>query len=283
MDIIDFHTHIFPDRIAKQALGRLAEDAGEYQPRTDGTLAGLFASMDAAGVASSVVANIATRPSQTIPILEFCGHIRGPRIVPTVSFHPDNTLEEADSLLAAAARLGIRGVKLHPMYQGFAIDDRKMFPFYQLIEHYGFFVIFHTGLDIAFPGNLQADVERVKNLAGQFRNLTIVATHVGGWRQWDRAGMLGRLENVWTETSMTLTEMDDEAFVRILSQFDEDRVLFGSDSPWTDQQEMLERTMRLGLSDSRKERLLYRNALSLLEEKGSAGIRSGRTEASPMP
>jgi uncharacterized protein len=279
MNIIDFHTHIFPDKIAKQALGRLAEDSGEYRPRTDGTLAGLLASMDSAGIASSVVANIATRPSQALPILEFCGRIRGPRIVPTVSFHPDNTLDEVDALLAAAARLAIRGVKLHPMYQGFAIDDRRMFPFYQLIEHYGLFVIFHTGLDIAFPGNLQADVERVKDLARQFRNLTIVATHVGGWRQWDRAGMLGRLENVWTETSMTLSEMDDGAFVRILSQFDEDRVLFGSDSPWTDQREMLERTMRLDLSDSRKERLLCRNALSLLQENGPAEDRVGRPEA----
>jgi hypothetical protein len=264
MDIIDFHTHIFPDRIAKQAVEKLAEESGEYQPRTDGTLGGLIASMDAAGIAASVVANIATRPAQALPILDFCRRIQGPRIVPTVSFHPDNSLDEVDALLAEASRLGIRGVKLHPMYQGFAIDDQRMFPWYQLIEHYGFFVIFHTGLDIAFPGNLQADVGRVKNLAEQFRELTIVVTHVGGWRQWDRAGMLGRLENVYTETSMTLTEMDDGAFLRILSQFDEHRVLFGSDSPWTDQKEMLERTMQLAMPDSRKERLFYRNAMSLL-------------------
>jgi len=270
MDIFDFHTHIFPDKIARQAVAKLAEESGEYQPRTDGTLKALLSSMDQAGIAASVVANIATRPSQALPILEFCGRILGPRIVPTVSFHPDNTLDEVSSLLAEAARLGIRGVKLHPMYQGFAIDDRKMFPFYQVIEHYGFFVIFHTGLDIAFPGNLQADVERVKNLAEQFRELTIVATHVGGWRQWDRAEMLGRLENVYTETSMTLTEMGDEMFVRLLSQFDENRVLFGSDSPWTDQKEMLDRTMRLNMPDGRKERLFFRNAMSLLKREGAA-------------
>ena len=265
MTVIDFHTHIFPDKIARQAVDKLAEESGEYQPRTDGTLSGLLASMDRAGIDASVIANIATRPSQALPILEFCGHIQGGRIVPTVSFHPENTMDEVEMVLTRGAAMGLRGVKLHPMYQGFAIDDRKMFPFYQLIEHFGFFVIFHTGLDIAFPGNLQADVERVKRLATEFRGLTIIATHVGGWRQWDRAGILGRLENVYTETSMTLTEMDDDAFVRLLSLFGEDRVLFGSDSPWTDQGEMLERTIQLKIADNRKERLLYRNALSLLQ------------------
>jgi predicted TIM-barrel fold metal-dependent hydrolase len=143
-----------------------------------------------------------------------------------------------------------------------------MFPLYQLVEHYDFFVIFHTGLDIAFPGNLQADVERVKNLAEQFRELTIVTTHVGGWRQWDRSGMLGRFANVYTETSMTLTEMGDEEFLRLLSRFDEDRVLFGSDSPWTDQREMLERMLKLRMPDGAKEKILSLNADALLRAGG---------------
>lgn len=264
MLVIDFHTHIFPDKIARQAVEKLAEESGEYRPRTDGTLKGLLASMDKAGIGTSVVANIATRPAQSLPILEFCRQIAGERIRPLISVHPGNNREETESLLSRAAGLGIRGVKLHPMYQGFTIDDRAMFPLYQLIEHFGMFVIFHTGLDIAFPGNLQADVARVGNLAAEFRDLTIVTTHVGGWRQWDRAGMLGHLPNVYTEISMTLSEMGDGEFVKLLSQFDEDRVLFGSDSPWTDQREMLERTLRLEISDARKDKLLIKNAGVLL-------------------
>ncbi len=264
MQVIDFHTHIFPDRIAEQAVRKLAEESGEYQPRTDGTLRGLIASMDRAGIGASVVANISTRPAQDAPILNFCRQIRSERIIPLVSFHPDNAPADVEALLSAAAREGVRGVKLHPMYQGFAIDERRMFPFYQMVGHFGMFVIFHTGLDIAFPGNLQADVERVDRLAGEFPGLTIVATHVGAWRQWDRAGMLGRRENVYTETSMALTEMTDEGFVKMLGKFHEDRVLFGSDSPWTDQKEMLERNANLELSSSRKEKMLYQNAARLL-------------------
>lgn len=264
MNVIDFHTHIFPDKLAKQAVAALAEESGEYVPRTDGTLTGLRASMDHAGISLSVVANIATRPSQMLPIFEFSRQIAGERIVPLISVHPDNLMDEIGALFARTAEAGIKGVKLHPMYQGFVIDDRKMYPIYQLIEHFGFFVVFHTGYDMAFPGNTQADVERVKTIADQFKNLTIVATHVGGWRQWDRIGPLGKCGNVYTETSIAMTELDDDRFIKALSQFDEDRVLFGSDSPWTEQKEMLDRTLRLGLPDGRKEKLLFLNARALL-------------------
>ncbi len=272
VNVIDFHTHIFPDRIARQAVEALAAESGSYRPRADGTLKGLLASMDRAGIGLSVVANIATRPAQAESILGFCRRIAGPRIAPLVSFHPDSRPDEAGTLLDRASAAGIRGVKLHPMYQDFAIDDRKMFPFYQLIEHYGLFVVFHTGYDIAFPGDDRADVDRVGAVAGRFPGLTIVATHVGGWKQWDRAARLGPCANVLTETSMTLTEISDDAFLRAIEPFGPDRVLFGSDSPWTDQAEMLQRTRGLVLPDDVMEKILYSNAARLL---GSAG-RSGR-------
>jgi hypothetical protein len=87
---------------------------------------------------------------------------------------------------------------------------------------------------------------------------------VGGWKQWDRIGCLSDCRNVYTDTSMTMTEVDDEEFVRLLGHFDENRILFGSDSPWTDQKEMLERTLRLKIPDDFKEKMLYKNAAELL-------------------
>lgn len=264
MEYIDFHAHIFPDRIAGNALERLTEHSGEYKPRTDGTLNGLLRSMDEAGISISVVSNIATRPSQTIPIYEFSLQVRSKRIYPLISIHPENNIVEAEELLSMAKAGGIIGVKLHPMYQEFYIDEKRMFPFYDLIRSTGLFVLFHTGYDIAFPGNDQADVERVRRIAGEFRDLTIIATHVGGWRQWERIDVLTGCENIYTETSMTLTEIDDDAFVRAISRFDEDRLLFGTDSPWTDQKEMLERTLRLDIPDRLKEKMLYGNAAGLI-------------------
>jgi predicted TIM-barrel fold metal-dependent hydrolase len=264
MHYIDFHTHIFPDKIAKQAVEALAADSGEYRPVTDGTLSALLASMDNAGISASLVANIATKPAQLVPILEFCKQIKGPRIHPLISFHPFNDPDEVEDVFGQASREGIYGVKLHPMYQRFLIDGKHMYGFYELMASFGFYVMFHTGFDIAFPGNDQAEVEKIRKIAGWFKDLTIVCTHVGGWRQWDRIECLRGFDNVYTETSMTLPEMSDDDFIRHLSVFGEDRVLFGSDSPWTDQREQLERTLGLRISDQRKEKLLFKNAARLL-------------------
>ena len=264
MKCIDFHTHIFPDKIAKLAMDSLAADSGTYRPCTDGTLKGLIDSMQRADISTSVVANIATKPAQMFPILEYCTEIRSSSIHPLVSFHPSNSPEEVEEMLGQAQREKIRGVKLHPQRQNFNIDDKWMYGFYELIASCGLFVVFHSGFDMAFPGNTQADVERIRKIADWFRDLTIVCTHVGGWKQWERIGGLSRCANVHTETSLTLTEVGDKEFIRLIDHFDEDRVLFGSDSPWTDQQEMLKRTADLKISDARKEKLLYKNAANLL-------------------
>jgi predicted TIM-barrel fold metal-dependent hydrolase len=150
------------------------------------------------------------------------------------------------------------------MYQRFFIDDKHMYGFYELIASFGFYLMFHSGYDIAYPGNAQADVERVKKVADWFKDLTIVCTHVGGWKQWDRVSCLSGCGNVYTETSMTLSEVSDDQFIRLISHFGEDRILFGTDSPWTDQKEMLDRTLRLRISDRQKEKMLYQNAVELL-------------------
>ncbi len=265
MRYIDFHTHIFPDRIAEEALQRLSEHSGQYRPRTDATLGGLLRSMDRAGVRLSVVASIATRPSQMIPIFQFACNIRSDRVYPLVSFHPENPLQEVETLLQAAIKEGIHGVKLHPMYQGFYIDEKRMYPFYEIVNSMGMFLMFHSGFDIAFPGNRQADVERVKKVAMDFPQMTIISTHMGGWHQWDRLGLLSRCENVYIETSMTVTETGRETFRRLLLQFPVDRVLFGTDSPWTDQREQIEEILAIDIPDEYKERILFRNAEEFLK------------------
>ena len=280
--VIDFHAHVFPERIAAGALSSLAEHSGEYQPRTDATLAGLLASMDRAGIELSVVANIATRPTQLESIFRFSREILSERIYPLVSFHPENTLKEVETLVANSREAGLFGVKLHPMYQEFAIDEERMFPYYECIRDAEGFVLFHTGFDIAFPGNTQAEVERVARLAHRLPDLRIVATHTGGWRQWDRIQVLQDCPNVYTDISMTLTEMDDETFVNLLGYFGEDRTLFGTDSPWTDQLEMVERVKGLPLPESSREKILGGNARRFLRPSVPEGISRTRV-ANQLP
>jgi hypothetical protein len=98
MNIIDFHTHIFPDKIAKTAMDALAAESGSYRPCTDGTLKGLLDSMDRANISASLVANIATKPNQMGSIFEFSKQIKSDRIHPFVSFHPSNDTYDVEEI-----------------------------------------------------------------------------------------------------------------------------------------------------------------------------------------
>ena len=59
--IIDFHTHIFPDKIAAGVISQLSS-AGGITPHTDGTLAGLKKSMKDGGIDASVVLPVPDGP-----------------------------------------------------------------------------------------------------------------------------------------------------------------------------------------------------------------------------
>ncbi len=263
--VIDFHTHVFPDELAPRALKALSEHSGPYKPCTDGTLKGLLSSMETAGISLSVVASIATKPTQSFSILEFSKEIKSASIYPLVSFHPENSIEEVRQLLSEAEEAGIKGAKLHPMYQGFFIDEERMFSFYELLIKKGFFLVFHTGYDIAFPGNLQASIKRVASLAERFPELTVVTTHTGGWRQWEELEMLAGYKNIYTEISMTITEVGAKRFTELLLAFPEERIFFGTDSPWTDQKKMLSEFLELSIPDQLKEAILYHNAQGFLK------------------
>ncbi|RMG03254.1 MAG: hypothetical protein D6726_05960, partial [Nitrospirae bacterium] len=54
-------------------------------------------------------------------------------------------------------------------------------------------------------------------------------------------------------------------FVNLLSNFGEDKILFGTDSPWTDQTEMVNRILGLPVGDDLKEKILFRNARVFLK------------------
>ena len=125
--IIDFHTHAFPDDLAEKAVSGLGYDS-KLKPSYDGTIDGLLKSMDEAGIEKSVVLNIATKPSQAENIINWCLKVRSERIIPFASIHPDNG--NFPVIISRIKNEGIRGIKLHPMYQDFYADEERLFPVY---------------------------------------------------------------------------------------------------------------------------------------------------------
>jgi predicted TIM-barrel fold metal-dependent hydrolase len=262
MRIIDFHTHAFPDDLAEKALQSLHENSGDYQAYHDGTIAGLLKSMDRAGIEKAVVASIATKPEQVPKITRWSIGIQSDRIIPFPSLHP--LFKDFSDELRKIKDAGLKGIKLHPMYQEFTIDDPALFPLYGAVAENGLILLFHAGRDIAYPGNHQADPVRILKVHREFPALTMVASHLGGWQTWEEVieNLLGR--PIYFETSFAIREADPAVFRRILENHPEDYFLFGTDSPWLDQKEELDAWKVFDIPDTFKEKIFYKNAEKLL-------------------
>jgi uncharacterized protein len=261
-DIIDFHTHAFPDSLAPKAMKALREGAQNAPAYLDGTVADLLRSMDACGIGKSVICNIATKPSQFEPIIKWSHQIATDRIIPFCSFHPEDP--EALAHISAIRAEGFRGIKMHPFYQDFHLDEPRMMPFYERMASEGLILVMHCGHDIAFPPLRRADPAKILKVAKLFPELKFVATHMGAWKQWDEVAEVLAGQDVHIEISFALELLPPDEARNLLMSHRPDRLLFGTDSPWTDQGNALRLLRGLDLPAERLERLLSLNAAALL-------------------
>jgi predicted TIM-barrel fold metal-dependent hydrolase len=259
---IDFHTHAFPDALAPRAMQALLAEAPGIKAYLDGTIADLLRSMDRTGIEKSVVCCIATRPEQFEPILRWCGAIRSDRLIPFPSVHPGDPAG-VDHLRQIRAE-GFPGLKLHPFYQDFFADEDRMFSFYEEVIRQDLLLVMHTGYDIAFPRIRRADPQKLLGLAETFPGLKLVTTHLGAWQQWDevRRYLLGR--RIYMEMSFALEELGPRRARAMLLGHPDGYLLFGTDSPWTDQAGTLALLENLHLPQKKLHAILADNARSLL-------------------
>ncbi len=261
MTIVDFHVHAFPDALAGRATAGVERAAG-VQACLDGTIAALLSSMDAAGIETSVILSIATKPSQFPPILEWSRAIRSRRIVPFLSVHPADP--RAVERIRLAASEGFKGFKFQPYYQEFSLDEERMFPIYEAIEETGLICVSHTGFDTSHAHERKADPARILRIIERFPSLTLVCTHLGAWQDWELVAELLPKAGLWTDISYTLPFLSPERARSLLSVFPADRLLFGSDSPWADQSQSIRQLQGLGLDAKLEEAILGGNAERLL-------------------
>ena len=258
---IDFHTHAFPDQIAATAISAL-EKKGNVKAYVNGTVDGLLTSMDRAGIERSVVCSIATRSEQFQPILDWSESIRSDRIVPLPSVHPadPNRLQHLEQI----KERGFVGLKMHPYYQDFFLDDNELLDFYGKIEELGLLLVMHTGYDIGFPRIRRADPARILNLFKMVPGLRLITTHLGGWDEWeDVRAMLTGLP-VYMEISFALDFLDQIRLRDLIVNHPPGSILFGTDSPWADQATTLKMRSKLGLSDELFASIVRDNARVLL-------------------
>lgn len=263
--IIDFHTHAFPDEIAERAMKTLLEEGKkkyDVHAHLDGRLSSLLSSMDRNGIEKSIVCSIATKPSQFEPIIKWSKVIMSDRIVPFPSLHPDD--RDFAARISEIRDEGFRGIKFHPYYQDFSIDEERLFPLYEKISEEGLLVVMHTGFDLAFERKRICDPEKIVRVLEHFPDLKMVTTHLGAWEDWDEVEkhIVGR--RIFMEISYALDILEREKARRIILNHPREYVLFGTDSPWTDQSRTLALLKSLELGSEREDLVLRGNAATLL-------------------
>lgn len=266
--IIDFHTHIFPDKIAEAAIAKLAE-AGGSTPFTNGTLAGLKKSMKESGIDYSVILPVATSAHQFDSVNRFAAEINNKDgIFSFGGIHPDN--ENIEEKLNYIKSLGLRGIKLHPDYQKTFIDDEK---YVRIISHcikIGLYVSIHSGIDVGYPDPIHCTPERavkLLNAVPKHSEPLIIFAHTGAFGMWNDVEKYLAGQNVYFDLAFSLDKIDFAQLTRIIQNHGSDKILFGTDSPWASQKEYKALLNALPISDTDKENIAFKNALKILSLK----------------
>ena len=263
---IDFHTHVFPDKIAAAAVSQLSA-ACHVPANTDGTLSGLRRSMQENGMDLSVILPVVTKPSQFDSVNAFAAAINA-RYDDLISFggiHPDN--DDIDGKLDRIVDLGLKGIKLHPDYQGTFIDDEKYRYLLQGAVDRGLLVSIHAGIDVGLPDPVHCPPARTAKALDALHlpdTPRIILAHGGGWGQWDDVEryLVGR--PVMFDLGVTPEYIKAEQLLRIIRTHGADKILFASDSPWSDQGVSRSLFEALPLTSEEAELIRHKNAQSLL-------------------
>ena len=261
--IIDFHAHAFTDSLAPRAIGELLEKCGRrYTPVSDGTLSGLLRNMDEWGIDVSVLQPVITKPSQVRAINEWVRGCCSERIAGFGGIYPHSSGYRDD--IDFVADLGLKGLKFHPEYQDFILDDRPMLDIYAYALEKGLMLLFHAGYDPGFPPPFKSDPLRFASVVKAMGGGTIIAAHLGGHGQWDGVERHLAGTGIYLDTSMGFGYYPPDQFLRIVQKHGADKILFGSDAPWSDAGAEMARLKALPLPRSAKEAILGGNGRRLL-------------------
>ncbi len=262
--VVDFHTHIFSNKIAKSTLEHLSSLA-HIPYYADGTVDGLVESMAKSGVDLSVTFPVLTKPEQFERVNTFCAWVNDTyqNVISFAGIHP--TCEDLPAKMREVKAMGFKGVKIHPDYQGTFFDDERYVAILQLARELDLVVITHAGFDVGFPDQpIRCTPDRVLNALNQAKGVKLVLAHMGGFKLDEEVFEKLAGLDVYIDTSLTMHNMTKQAFHNFVAKHGADKLLFATDSPWSDQQMEIEALKSMGLPKEDEDKIFYQNAIKLL-------------------
>lgn len=247
--VIDLHVHLFPDNFSPKAVKALE---GKYGMRfiAAPTVESLKRFMEEKQIDISVVQPVATSKGQVSMINDWITGVvkRNREIKAFGAYYPGAGI--ISDILSRLKQNGINGIKLHPYFQGFYPDDKKMYDFYEHIIVEDMWVLFHAG----------HEARRFLRLRKKYPELKMILAHLGGYKSWDKTEKYLVGEDLFFDVSHTFGFMPEEKIKKIIESHGPDKVVFGSDFPLSASGDTLDRFMDMELKNEYKEKILYSNA-----------------------
>ncbi len=266
--LIDFHTHIFPDKIAARTIEALAK-SGNTKPYSDGTVTGLVKCMERANASVAVALPVLTNPASFDSVNRFAAEVnhsfegKTRRIISFGAIHPD--CEDIEAKMKQLKALGFLGIKLHPEYQDTDINADGNVRIIRAAAELDMLVSIHAGVDGAYRGlPVRCRPDLVLDLLSKVSHSRLILAHLGGNELFDEVAEKLCGKDIYFDTAYVLRHITKDTFMRILEKHGEDKILFATDSPWSDIAEDAEIIRSYSLGAPAEQKILGGNAQKLL-------------------
>lgn len=262
--VIDMHTHIFPEKIAAKTIDTLAKTF-HSDPFTKGTADSLIQSASDAGVDLSVILPVVTKPSQFESINRFAEQFRSKPLYSFGGIHPES--EQYREELRNLKERGFIGIKLHPDYQHMYFNDIRMKRVIDYASELGFVIVTHAGHDPLSPDDIHCTPQMAWEVIREVQPDKLVLAHMGGSTLWDEVEEYILSENVYLDTAYVLRLIPQERLLKMFKSHSYDKIMFATDSPWSDQKEDVTYLQSLPITEEQREKIAWKNAAKLLRLK----------------
>ena len=260
--VINSHCHIYPEKIASKAVEGI-KNFYDLNMSLNGRTDDLIKDGSKVGVVHYLVHSVATTPKQVKSINEFISYeVKSHNGLFTGfgTLHPDSDDIEGD--FNYLCDLGLKGVKLHPDFQLFALNEKKAFDLGEVIAAGDVPLLIHCG-DFRYN---YSNPEQLIPFLDKFPDLTVIGAHFAGWSMWeDATRQLSGRENLYVDLSSSLYALSAETANELIHAYGTDKVLWGTDYPMWDSVSEMEYFNRIDLTDEERSMILYENAAKLLK------------------
>lgn len=171
--------------------------------------------------------------------------------------------------------LGLKGIKLMPMYAGFFPQDSTLDPLWSYAQKHGLPVLLHTGTTFVSQGPLETTLPRhLDAVARRYPDVKIIMAHLGHPYEGECVAVIRKHPNVYADVS-ALHYRPWQLFHSLMLVHEYgvwNKLLFGTDFPITNTQESLTGLRNLAsiqidrfrLPAEKIEEVIQRDALKLL-------------------